>query len=79
MNAGTLPDRVTSLRGWKDVKPPAVLTLAQATGIDGRDAIEILEMRDLNAIVKGRGMNKERERRRVQSALSRTSAQTAPC
>ena len=34
-----------------------VLTLAQASDIDGQSAIEMLGLLDLNAMVKGRGMN----------------------
>jgi len=34
-----------------------VLTLAQASGVDGVDAIELLKMLDLNATVAGRRMN----------------------
>ena len=34
-----------------------VLTLAQASKVDGRDAIELLGLLDLNAMVKGRGLN----------------------
>lgn len=34
-----------------------VLTLAQASDVDGTDAIALLGMLDLNAMVKGRGLN----------------------
>ncbi|MCC7326767.1 MAG: NAD(P)-dependent oxidoreductase [Burkholderiales bacterium] len=34
-----------------------VLTLAQASGVDGVDAIGLLKMLDLNAMIAGRGMN----------------------
>lgn len=34
-----------------------VLTLAQASDVDGKDAISLLGMLDLNAMVRGRGMN----------------------
>ncbi|MDP9109211.1 MAG: NAD(P)-binding domain-containing protein [Pseudomonadota bacterium] len=34
-----------------------VLTLAQASDIAGQDAIDLLSLLDLNAMVKGRGMN----------------------
>jgi 3-hydroxyisobutyrate dehydrogenase len=34
-----------------------VLTLAQASNVDGTDAIGLLGMLDLNAMVKGRGLN----------------------
>ena len=34
-----------------------VLTLAQASDVAGTDAIDLLGMLDLNAMVKGRGMN----------------------
>lgn len=34
-----------------------VLTLAQASDVDGKDAINLLGLLDLNAMVKGRGLN----------------------
>jgi 3-hydroxyisobutyrate dehydrogenase-like beta-hydroxyacid dehydrogenase len=34
-----------------------VLTIAQASGIDGEDAIKLLGLLDLNAMVTGRGLN----------------------
>ena len=34
-----------------------VLTLAQASNVDGKDAIELLGLLDLNCMVKGRGAN----------------------
>lgn len=34
-----------------------ILTLAQATGVDGEDAIKLLGLLDLNAMVSGRGTN----------------------
>jgi len=34
-----------------------VLTLAQASGVDGEDAIKLLGLLDLNAMVAGRGLN----------------------
>jgi 3-hydroxyisobutyrate dehydrogenase-like beta-hydroxyacid dehydrogenase len=34
-----------------------ILTLAQASGVDGEDAIKLLGLLDLNAMVTGRGLN----------------------
>ncbi|MEO8133820.1 MAG: NAD-binding protein [Betaproteobacteria bacterium] len=34
-----------------------ILTMAQASGVDGEDAIKLLKMLDLNAMVAGRGVN----------------------